>query len=471
MAAGDATSRLAPINPSNLIGLPDTTIVEPRAVAMLADAFRQGVVSAEDVVDRIGKLGQTRKKAELMQLEEQISPEAQALRQQQRAAGQAQAGLAEAEALRAQVLQKHPAVAYFDELAPAAGVETPTLPDGSPDYAQMERLGAELLLDKRRKDAARAKKESIKPRFDDVTRVVSLWTAQGEPVDPSELTALDKIINSPFTPGQPAGTFQAPAAAAPTSQVAPQVAPTAPQVAPTAPQVAPTAPQISPVSQTVPAPVVEARPAVGTPVAGGFSMGPLPAPATAPKDELAQSQAAEKARAIIPTIDSAIATVAREGTVGPLAGSLPVQIANRLGAAFGLDDRRFQDQRELQIAISNKILEGAQQMKGNLSDKDVRFLRESVPALSDPPALWNRFLNQWRQMAETNIAILEGRLPKPTGDIFAPPDFEGGRSLGEAAATAQPIPSVNSPAEAPTTSPIIRDARTGKTYKNPNYRP
>lgn len=206
MALGQTSSsapKLAPINPGNLIGQADA-VVEPRATAILADAFRQGVVSADDIMNRVGAVGQTRRKAELQGLQEQTSPEAVALRQQQQSTAMEQAQLGQAQAERAQVLQQFPAVAYFDKLAPAAGITEPKLPDGTPDYKQMEVIGAELAVDQAKRVQAQSELDNIVTKDTNDGTVISAFTKQGTPVPREHVAKLRSIATKPFarqTPG------------------------------------------------------------------------------------------------------------------------------------------------------------------------------------------------------------------------------------------------------------------------------
>lgn len=454
MAAGSATpQRLGTIDPSSLIGQAET-IVEPRAVAALTDAFRQGVVSSDDIVSRIGQLGTSKKKAEIMQAQEAVSPEAQLLRQRQTEAGTAQAQAATVKAGRAMVIEQYPAIAYFDKLAPAAGIEAPTLPDGSPDYQQMEKIGAQLAVHQAQRAEAQAKLDNI----EDIQFGTNSFskTKQGEIVDQNYVAQLRKQATAPFQQQAP-GSVQ--------TMVEPRMAPTTAAPAPSpiaatgepidqlrarmaekfgvekviqlsedelrrldapAPMVTPKAPPTA-----APAPVIDVGgvPAAGTRVGMGTSLGPPATQLGKPIDPAEKALQIAKSKEIMPGIDSAIAAVQRGTGVGALEGSLPAKIFNRVGAAFGAREQEFADQRSLEIGISTKILEGAQVLKGNLSDKDVRFLKDTVPKLSDSEDVWINYLNRWKRMAETNTAILEGRIPKPQADLFAPegwqPDPQG----------------------------------------------
>jgi hypothetical protein len=161
----DITPRIAPINPASLIGNA-SPVVEPRAVSAMADAFRSGAITAQDIIDRAGELGKTKKKAELQILKEHLSPEAIAARQAATQAAGAQATLSGAQAGAATPLVEPQAgiaktqldqaaaeqlygpgsVQAFHQLAPYVPEykSPPTKPDGSPDFATMAQEGGHL---------------------------------------------------------------------------------------------------------------------------------------------------------------------------------------------------------------------------------------------------------------------------------------------------------------------------------------
>jgi hypothetical protein len=59
--------------------------VEQNAVSQLSDAFRKGVITADDLIERYGTLAKTKEKAQIQGLDEFLSPEAIQARQQQTA--------------------------------------------------------------------------------------------------------------------------------------------------------------------------------------------------------------------------------------------------------------------------------------------------------------------------------------------------------------------------------------------------
>lgn len=84
---------IAQVNPASLV-TPASPVVTPDAVRALTDAFRQGQITAGDIIDRVGVLGQAKRKAELHIAQSQGSPEADAARQAQLVAAKNQAVLA-----------------------------------------------------------------------------------------------------------------------------------------------------------------------------------------------------------------------------------------------------------------------------------------------------------------------------------------------------------------------------------------
>lgn len=439
MAIGQSVQQLGPIDPSSLIGRADRTLVEPKATAALIDSFRQGVITADDIVNRIGQLGQSKKKAEIdiagmqsMQAQEAMSPEAVAARAQALATQSAVGATAQAQAERTKILTQYPAVAYFDKLAAAAGITEPKNADGTPDYPQMEKIGAELAVQQARKAEAATELANIEHDRSANGEILFSRTKQGLPVDSLKVRRLQDIASSPLS-------RQAPG----TAQVAPAVEARATPVAAE----------------------------VGSPVAGGFSLG-APKAAT-PVDPTERAQAIAVTEALLPQIAEARAAVKRGTGVGPVEGSAGAKIFNTVGSWFGARKEALKDQRDLTILVSQKILEGAQGMKGNLSDRDVQFLKDIVPKLSDQEATWNTFFDRWESMTKVNRDILSGKIAKPTGDLFAPADYDPAATAAKAAATATAYPKVKSAAEVATLPANVQFFLTpdGRPKKNPNFRP
>ena len=145
MAGGLESSgdRLGRIDPSSLVR-PAETVVEPKAVAALTDAFRQGIITADDITARVGQLGKSTRKAEIQLAEEAGSPEAQALRARQTAAGTEQAALQEAQAKKRRLFSNTRQLPTLINSPLSMVLQAPTLPDGTPDYKEMEKIGAQI---------------------------------------------------------------------------------------------------------------------------------------------------------------------------------------------------------------------------------------------------------------------------------------------------------------------------------------
>lgn len=89
-----------------------------------------------------------------------------------------------------------------------------------------------------------------------------------------------------------------------------------------------------------------------------------------------------------------------KNVVGPVTGRSG--FLYQLGAALGIDtaEKRFEDQRVLQMIVSENILKAAENMKGQLSDRDVKFLQAAVPKLTDTEDVWDRYFTRWVNMVD-----------------------------------------------------------------------
>ncbi len=188
------------VDPSSLVGLA-SPVVEPKSTQALVDAFRNGVITADDITNRIGELGQKKQKAELMGLDESMSPDAQAARANMIKLKAAEAGaalpnVAPAGALQGQQIEqqqamlKYPATAYFDKFAPALGIQTPMTPDGQVDYPKKEAIGAKLAVWNSERAEAHDKLQNITTKDSADGTVLFAVTKQGESVSPEEVARL-----------------------------------------------------------------------------------------------------------------------------------------------------------------------------------------------------------------------------------------------------------------------------------------
>ena len=143
-AGTTATPLVTPANPQ----------ISSDAVRNLSDAFRQGFITQDDIVSRIGDVAQSKNKALLQQLGEFVSPGAiEARKNELDLAGQtaaAQTGLVgpAAEAKKWEMERTkwntvfNGGVDAFQQYGPWFGhSDIPTKPDGTPDFAEMGKLG------------------------------------------------------------------------------------------------------------------------------------------------------------------------------------------------------------------------------------------------------------------------------------------------------------------------------------------
>lgn len=217
------------VNPSSLVGLA-SPVVEPRATQALIEAYRNGILTADDITQRIGELGQKKQKAEIMGLDESMSPEAQAARAGARDLQVAQnaanlpnvgpAGQLAGQQIEAQQAAiKYPATAYFDKFAPALGIPTPMTPDGKVDYPKKEAIGAKLAVWNSERAEAHDKLQNITTKDSADGTVLFAVTKQGESVSPEEVSRLRAKATKTFQMSDMApGVVVQPAAPAPVVQ-------------------------------------------------------------------------------------------------------------------------------------------------------------------------------------------------------------------------------------------------------------
>ncbi len=142
---------------------PASEVVTPDAVAQLTDAFRKGFVNTDDVINRVGELGRSQKKAMLEHLQEYVSPELINSRIQAATAQTAQNQLLQQQAQAAQDLVKPAAdlaktqvaaqqaeavygqggLGTFQTLGPLYGETLPPTPDAN-DFKKAAQRGNEM---------------------------------------------------------------------------------------------------------------------------------------------------------------------------------------------------------------------------------------------------------------------------------------------------------------------------------------
>jgi hypothetical protein len=141
-----------------LVTSADPSVVGPQAVQNLVDSFRQGFITGNDIMDRIGAVGQAKRKAELEQLGEYVDPQFIEARKSAAAAQTAQNQLqltqAQASTGNVQALadyQKQQAQWATANLGDKAAIDAYTMynrplkkADGSYDFDQMADLGTPM---------------------------------------------------------------------------------------------------------------------------------------------------------------------------------------------------------------------------------------------------------------------------------------------------------------------------------------
>lgn len=114
--------------------------------------------------------------------------------------------------------------------------------------------------------------------------------------------------------------------------------------------------------------------------------------------------------------------------VGPVAGSWLGKTVDAVQAAVGLDSGEYNARTQLRQLVAQNVLRNAQMMKGTLSDKDIQFLRETVPGEQATEAAWTKWLGNYESKLTGALALKQtqaaagGLLPTvtPPGGIQQP---------------------------------------------------
>lgn len=430
MALERSERRLPQIDPSSLIGRADADVVGPRATAALAEAFRSGLVTADDILQRTGALGKTKKKAELMSLQEQMTPEAQQARALARQAQTAQnqqvvdtAGLAkqakETE-LQAAIWKAQAAPGDYELKLNAltrAGISIPVSLEGGLNDAQRSQIDQEFSdlsdyttqqamadqyikgvdakdLNLKHTDAAGNVIEEVRPggmilgpdrqaispeKFKQAVQYrqtpYNLWKANGKNKF-GNLFGAAGTVTAPAAPVDPAAAAQARA-----QMVNAGVPATQAVAIPDAQVVAPRA--------AVPAakPVVDATPELGSTTPGGGIVTTITEPKkdikAIPSEGVKQLGLANQAFQISRRLDDAYRNLIESDPIftGLIAGSITKAVAGKRW-----NDKIAAFEREA-TAILAPIAKGTYNETGVLSDKDVARYKDVIPDLRDNPSV------------------------------------------------------------------------------------
>lgn len=357
------------------------------------------------------------------------------------------------------------AITAFRTLAPLMGtIQQPTLADGSPDYATMAKQGATWQVAR----VAQADAEDrLKPIRQEPTKKqvgketvsgVRLFNARDEDVSPgsplwkelqTKRTAFSRLQAGQATVSPAASSVPAPTAPAPASLSAPQLP-------------AQSAPMPGPASAVSATP---AGPRLGhyDPELGYVTGHAVESTQT--PEEMTRNMA--ESRALLVNIDNILPSVA--SSVGPAKGSGIGQAFVRVGAALGVPgaEKLYADQDRLRQLINHQVQLAAKNLHGNLSDKDVRFLMESLPGLGSTPEVMTQWLQQFRAMTDLNVKVLEGQAQRGAstlpGSVQSDADFEKFMADWKARA--------NVPAATPSANALTDRAKTPPLAATPLFTP
>ena len=100
---------------------------------------------------------------------------------------------------------------------------------------------------------------------------------------------------------------------------------------------------------------------------------------------------------------------------GPIEGTSIYRFFSKLGDT---DDEQVR--RRLEMFTRKLTLDAAQNLKGALSDKDIRFLVEQAPDMDDNPSVWKKYMGDLVLRLERNANQQGIELGVPQADLSAP---------------------------------------------------
>jgi hypothetical protein len=160
-------------------------------------------------------------------------------------------------------------------------------------------------------------------------------------------------------------------------------------------------------------------------------------------ETLETTQAMETAKGLLGRMEEAKKTIAAGNYVGPLRGSIVGTTAATASSVAG-NPQVKNAQRQLTMLLNDFTAEKTKSLKGSLSEKELEFIKASVPQLSDDEAVWTKFLNDRIPLLQKAIATQEKALkvkPGASGEATiqdAPPAPMLG-AAGSAGAPAQRV--------------------------------
>jgi len=390
-------------------------VVTPNAVAAMTDAFRSGAITAQDIIDRIGAVGQAKKKAELQSLQEFTNPATIEARRQAVLAANANAQLAQQQASAAGGLVQPTAALTAAQIA----AQQQTLPLQTALTQQQLEMNARFMYPQA---VLGIIQERMKPAGPPVSSV--------DPQTGTPFTRMFNSIGEDITPGSPTHSAygklaanvwsMAPGAAASTPPgVAPIPAPPGAVTQPIPPVVQP-APQATPPSApTIQPPVTQSAPGAALDLGPDAAARAAQLNAGVPVPGLSDKLVTPNANATLPSpVEPAQAAPRATPTIEPNTGGYvpgrgiqtgmpksyqtPAEIGTdlRKGDAYSLWDK--------QQAPANSFKTSAQEIL-NIPDADQRSgkakmnaldlsLAENIIKMYDPGAAIREF--KWDKLAE-----------------------------------------------------------------------
>jgi len=109
---------------------------------------------------------------------------------------------------------------------------------------------------------------------------------------------------------------------------------------------------------------------------------------------------------------------------GPIEGTSVYRFFSKIGDT---DDEQVR--RRLEMFTRKLTLDAAQNLKGALSDKDIRFLVEQAPDMDDNPSVWKKYMGDLKTRLERNatqkgINFEDTNSPQQSANTIDPADLE-----------------------------------------------
>src|SRR5690606_38785483 len=100
--------------------------------------------------------------------------------------------------------------------------------------------------------------------------------------------------------------------------------------------------------------------------------------------------------------------------VGPLMGSPPGRLLAWVQALLGSPDR-LAKQRAITMLVNSLTVEKTSALRGQISNYEVKFLKESLPGLRDPEVVWDHYFAEAIPTLEKIVAATRNALEGTPG--------------------------------------------------------